>query len=99
MRVCRGGAQHRLRGGGHAHEAAVFGHQHVAVAQHAAARQEQGHLGAVIQGRCQTAAAALLEGEGQRGGAAQQRLGNGLPWPDDFLDAFHEIKECDQKRK
>jgi hypothetical protein len=54
--------QHILRRSDHAHQAAVVGNQHVAVAQHRAARQHQRHFLAVIQRGGQPALAAVIEG-------------------------------------
>ena len=56
--------QHILRRGDHAHQRAIVGDQHVAVAQHRAARQHQRHFLTVIQRCGQTALAAVIEGEG-----------------------------------
>ncbi|ANN67826.1 hypothetical protein BAU06_17345 [Bordetella bronchialis] len=89
VRVDAGGPQDGLRRGDHAHQAAVFGDQCVAIAQHGAARQEQGDFLAAIERGGQAAAAARFEGQGQGGRAPQQRLGDSLAAADHFFYASH----------
>ena len=80
--------QHILRRSDHAHQAAVVGNQHVAVAQHRAARQHQRHFLAVIQRGGQPALAAVIEGKGQGRRAFDQRCGKFRF--DTFIDRAHE---------
>ena len=79
--------QHILRRGDHAHEAAIIGNQHVAIAQHRAARQHQRHFLTVIQRSGQAALAAVIEGKGERGRAFDQRCGKFRF--DTFVDRAH----------
>ena len=80
--------QHILRRCNHAHQAAVVGNQHVAIAQHRAARQHQRHFLTVIQRSGQAALAAVIEGKGERGRAFDQRCGKFRF--DTFIDRAHE---------
>ncbi len=81
--------QHILRRGNHAHQAAVVGDQHVAIAQHRAARQHQRNFLTVIQCRGQPALAALIEDKGQGRRAFDQRCGKFRF--DTFIDRAHRV--------
>ena len=72
QRIFRAHHEHRFGRRDHAHEAAVVGDQHVAVAQHGAARQQHGHFLAVIERGREAAFAALVESERQRRCALEQ---------------------------
>ena len=83
--------QHILFRCNHAHQAAVVGDQHVAVAQHRAARQHQRHFLTVIQRSGQTALATVIEGKGERGRAFDQWCGKFRF--NTFVDRAHESLE------
>jgi len=79
--------QHILFCRDHANQAAVVGNQHVAVAQHRAARQHQRDLLTIIQRGGEAAFAAVIEGKGERGRAFDQRCGKFRF--DTFVDRAH----------
>ena len=80
--------QHILCSRNDTHEAAIVGDEHIAVAQHRAARQHQRYFLAVIQRRGEAALAAVIEGKGERRRALDQRCGQFRF--DTFIDRAHE---------
>jgi len=65
QRIFRADHEHGFRCGDHAHEAAVVGDQHIAVAQNSAARQQHRHFLAVIERGREAALATFVERECQ----------------------------------
>jgi hypothetical protein len=80
--------QHILCSRNDTHEAAIVGDEHIAVAQHRAARQHQRYFLAVIQCCGEAALAAVIEGKGERRRALDQRRGQFRF--DTFIDRTHE---------
>jgi hypothetical protein len=80
--------QHILCSRNDTHEAAIVGDEHIAVAQHRAARQHQRYFLAVIQRGSEAALAAVIEGKGERRRALDQRRGQFRF--DTFIDRTHE---------
>jgi len=68
--------QHRLRRGFHADELTVVCDEHIAPAQHGAARQKQRDLFTRLQRRTKTALAASVERQHERRGATRERGGD-----------------------
>ena len=93
--VCGAGsdAQHALRRSLHADQGAVFGHQHIAAAHHAAARQKYAH--AAAQGVCGFEAAFLAQVPVQRhrGGAFHEDLRQALALRNQFGGLQHQNKK------
>jgi hypothetical protein len=93
--IGRTNQQHGFRGGSNTHEAAVVGNEHIAVAQHGAARQHKRDFFARIERRGQTALAAGLERQRQTGCARNQHAREFHMRIKAFVDRSHTR----QKRK
>ncbi len=88
-----GDAQHRLRRGLHAHQRAVFGHQHIAAAHHGATRQEHTQLAARAVGRVKAAFLAGVPVEGDGAGALDQHAGQTAALRHEFGAEDHQNKK------
>ncbi|EWS53803.1 hypothetical protein X551_03393 [Methylibium sp. T29] len=81
--------QHRLGRGDHADQRTVLGHQHVAAAHHAAARQEHAERAALRVGGIEAALLAHVPVEFHRRGALQQRGCEARAAREQFVEGQH----------
>ena len=81
--------EHRLRGGDHAHERAVLGHEHVAAAHHGAARQEHAEHASLRIGGVEAALLPHVPVELDRGRASEQHPRQASPSGDEFVHCKH----------
>ncbi|GBH26089.1 hypothetical protein BvRS1_31380 [Burkholderia vietnamiensis] len=98
-RIVRTPEQHRFGRRDDAHQRAVVGDQPVAVAQHGAARQQDGDvLAGIERGRDAALAAGVIGGrEGRR--TRDERRGELHVGGDAFVERAHETKTGNQNRK
>ena len=93
------GAQHGLRRGDHAQQAAILGHQHVAPAHHGAARQKHAQVTALAVGGVKAAFLAHVPVQLHGGGAFEQHGGQALALGDEFGAGEHGKKVWEQQSK
>lgn len=84
--------QHRLRGGLHADQRAVVGHQHVSAAHDAAARQEHAKRAAQAVAGVEAALAARVPVKLDRRSAFQQCAGKTPALRDELVDGDHGVQ-------
>ena len=88
-----GDPQHALRRSLHADQRAVFGHQHIAAAHHAAAWQKHAHAAAQGVDGFEAAFLAQVPVQRHRGGAFHEDLRQALALGNQFGNVQHQNKK------
>lgn len=88
----RGDDEHRLWCSTHDHERAVFGHEHIAAAHHAAAGQENAEMATGRVGRVEAALLAHVPIELDRRGTLEQNAAEPASLWNELVDLKHGIR-------
>ena len=86
-----GHAQYRLRRGNDAYEAAIFGHEDIALAQHGPTRHQQADVLTAVERGDEPTFSPVVKGKRQRGRTRKQRLGEPCAGRDQSVKRSHQV--------